>query len=115
MCCKLVCFVSVIRDCRRNTPAYSTFKMQRVFNVDSATDDSKWIMLRNKIDFIEVNLTNLQILTPRLHEELIQLINGLSVNFTAHRAQVRTFVKSDTIENKRQHLFCSMCSLLLQL
>lgn len=76
------------RDCRQNKPAYQTFKMQRVFDVDSATDDIRWTTLRNKIDSINVNLTNLVILTPRLHEQLIQLANGLSVNFTAHRSQV---------------------------
>ncbi|GLH13190.1 Prominin-1-A [Gryllus bimaculatus] len=76
--------------CEQNRPSYPAFRLHQVLDVDAATDHRRWEQLHRQLNRLEVNLTQLQLLTPGLQVQLSGLLNAALVNLTSHRSQVRS-------------------------
>lgn len=82
-----ICFI-IFRDCQINKAAYPTFQLNSVFNVDTLSESRQWDIFRDKVDKINIKLDHVKLLSPELYAQLDELLQGLSVNLTAHRMQV---------------------------
>jgi hypothetical protein len=80
--------VSVARKCKKNGSTYSTFRLKQVFDMDAASNHERWDAMHAQLRRLQVNLTNLQLLTPKLKQHLQTLLYGTTVNLTSHRTQV---------------------------
>ncbi|KAK7793542.1 hypothetical protein R5R35_000383 [Gryllus longicercus] len=78
----------VLRACEQNRPSYPAFRLHQVLDVDAATDHRRWEQLHRQLNRLEVNLTQLQLLTPGLQVQLSGLLNAALVNLTSHRSQL---------------------------
>ncbi|XP_067006694.2 prominin-1-A [Anabrus simplex] len=78
----------VLMACQQNRPSYPAFRLHQVFDVDSASDHHGWEALHRQLAKLEVNLTDLQLLTPDLQRQLQELLTAASVNLTSHRVQL---------------------------
>ncbi|GLH13189.1 Uncharacterized protein GBIM_17812 [Gryllus bimaculatus] len=74
--------------CEQNRPSYPAFRLHQVLDVDAATDHRRWEQLHRQLNRLEVNLTQLQLLTPGLQVQLSGLLNAALVNLTSHRSQL---------------------------
>jgi hypothetical protein len=78
----------ISRTCKENGSTYSTFRLKEIFDVDAATNHRKWDSVHVELEHLNVNVTNLQFLTPELQQHLQALLYGTTVNLTSHRIQV---------------------------
>jgi hypothetical protein len=82
----MICHTS--RTCKENGSTYSTFRLKEIFDVDEVSNHRKWDSVHVEMENLNVNVTNLQFLTPELQQQLQTLLYGTTVNFTNHRIQV---------------------------
>jgi hypothetical protein len=82
----MTCLIS--RTCKENGPAYSTFRLKEIFDVDAASDHRRWDSVHVEMGRLNVDLTYLQFLTPELQQHLQALLYATTVNLTNHRTQV---------------------------
>jgi hypothetical protein len=80
--------VSVARKCKKNGSTYSTFRLKQVFDMDAASNHKRWDSMHAELGRLHVNLTNLQLLTPDLQQQLQALLYATTINLTSHRTQV---------------------------
>nr|CAD7401783.1 unnamed protein product [Timema poppensis] len=77
----------VLMECQDNRPTYEAFRLHRVFDVDAASNHRSWDTLHTELANLEVNLTDLRLLTPYLQRQLTSLVTTSAVNLTSYRAQ----------------------------
>nr|CAD7404563.1 unnamed protein product [Timema cristinae] len=77
----------VLMECQDNRPTYEAFRLHRVFDVDAASNHRSWDTLHTELANLEVNLTDLQLLTPYLQRQLTSLVTTSAVNLTSYRTQ----------------------------
>ncbi|XP_075222396.1 prominin isoform X2 [Lycorma delicatula] len=78
----------ILSDCHINRAAYPAFQLKGLFNVDTISESRQWDSVENKLVEIKVKLNHMQLLSPNLYNQLDNLLQGLSVNITAHRTQL---------------------------
>ncbi|KAG8232181.1 hypothetical protein J437_LFUL012178 [Ladona fulva] len=78
----------VLRECRGNMATYPAFQLQRVFDAEEETDHYEWKKFRNQVDRLDVNLTDVQILTPALQMKLNNLLDATMLNLTDYRVKL---------------------------
>ncbi|PNF26316.1 hypothetical protein B7P43_G02652, partial [Cryptotermes secundus] len=78
----------VLQTCKENGSTYSTFRLKEIFDVDEASNHRKWDLVHVELEHLNVNITNLQFLTPELQQHLQALLFGTTANLTDHRNQL---------------------------
>ncbi|XP_069704773.1 prominin-1-A [Periplaneta americana] len=76
------------RACKDNSSTYTAFRLQQVLDVDTATDHRRWDALHSELRGLQVDLSDLQLLTPDLQRHLQALLHATAVNLTRHRIQI---------------------------
>ncbi|KAL1451706.1 hypothetical protein WDU94_006061 [Cyamophila willieti] len=87
----------VMNECSKDKSIYDVVNLNSVINVDKLTDLTKWARLNLIIDEFQVNISNLQISTPHLNNQLVAISVNLNIDFTQHRALL-------TAELTRKHV-----------
>lgn len=72
-------------DCARNKPVYEVINLNTILNVDRLTEQSKWTKLNLILNEFQVNISNLQISTPHLNNQLVHISVNLNIDFSQHR------------------------------
>ncbi|KAI5718979.1 hypothetical protein M8J76_003133 [Diaphorina citri] len=75
----------VLNDCARDKPVYEVVNLNTILNVDRLTEQSKWTKLNLILNEFQVNISNLQISTPHLNNQLVHISFNLNINFSQHR------------------------------
>ncbi|KAJ4439221.1 hypothetical protein ANN_07340 [Periplaneta americana] len=78
----------VLQACKDNSSTYTAFRLQQVLDVDTATDHRRWDTLHSELRGLQVDLSDLQLLTPDLQRHLQALLHATAVNLTRHRIQI---------------------------
>lgn len=78
----------VLQKCQGNESTYSAFKLKQVFDVDSSSNHRQWNMLHAELSRLQVNLSNMVLLTPELQQQLQELLLATTVNITSFRTQM---------------------------
>ncbi|XP_046385639.1 prominin-1-A [Ischnura elegans] len=78
----------VLRECRGNRATYPAFQLHQVFNAEEETDHYEWKKFRNQIDRLDVNLTDIQILSPELQSRLNLVLEATMINLTDFRVKL---------------------------
>ncbi|XP_071442870.1 prominin-1-A-like [Hetaerina americana] len=78
----------VLRECRGNRATYPAFQLHQVFNAEEETDHYEWRKFRNQVDRLDVNLTDIQILSPELQSRLNLVLDATMLNLTEFRVKL---------------------------
>ncbi|XP_044739793.1 uncharacterized protein LOC123301125 [Chrysoperla carnea] len=83
-------FSHVMRKCRDNQALYPTFQLNRIYDYESLINHHSWMELYEEFNKIQLNIKNVQLLTPDLQQYLQELIHATQINFTEYRRQLST-------------------------
>lgn len=70
------------RSCKADEPAYNTFKLQRILNLTTLANYSHWTNFNGLLRGFTINISNLEIFSTKLQEQLQDLytISNLNLN-----------------------------------
>ncbi|XP_052098377.1 prominin-1-like isoform X2 [Mytilus californianus] len=78
----------ILRDCEVGKSAYAAFELSNIIDISALTNYSGTLNVESQLDNIDVDLSNLEILTPDLTAQLNDLKLSADINFTEFREKL---------------------------
>ncbi|CAD5113048.1 DgyrCDS2245 [Dimorphilus gyrociliatus] len=77
-------FSGVLSDCKLNTAAFTALKLDRKFDLDTASDYKKSIDIEGEINKMQVDLSNIEIMNQEMEDLLNAFHDSLNINYNGY-------------------------------